>query len=355
MKILVFGGTGAMGKPVVEILAERGHDLYVTSRTNRKSYRNNVTFIQCNAMDIHSIEPLMDTEYDAIIDFMIYTPEEFNRRVDIYLSQTRQYVFISSARVYANTDNKPITESSPRLLDETDDSEYLKTNEYALVKAKEENLLNNNKKKNYTIIRPYITYNDERLQLGVFEKETWLQRALDGKKIVFSRDIADRYTTLTYGNDVALRIADLIGDENAFGEVYHITTDSAVKWMDVLNLYVRILEEYLGYKPEVCMTDCCDPFTETNNHYQVYYDRRYNRIFDNSKIQNDTHETEQFIEPLKGLEICLKNFLSGPMHFGEKNWRREAVLDKISGDKANIFKINGLKNKVKYILFRYIY
>ena len=48
-----------------------------------------------------------------------------------------------------------------------------------------------------------LPYYNNRLQLGIFEKEIWLQRALDGKKIVFSRNIASKYTTLTYGYDVA--------------------------------------------------------------------------------------------------------------------------------------------------------
>ena len=40
-------------------------------------------------------------------------------------------------------------------------------------------------------------------QLGVLEKELWLYRALNGRTIVFSKDIAEKSTTLTYGYDVA--------------------------------------------------------------------------------------------------------------------------------------------------------
>ena len=46
--------------------------------------------------------------------------------------------------------------------------------EYAIAKAKMENLLKKPSKKNWTIIRPYITFNDNRLQLGTLEKEMWL-------------------------------------------------------------------------------------------------------------------------------------------------------------------------------------
>lgn len=34
MKALIFGGTGAIGIPVVKLLVKHGHDVYVTSRMN---------------------------------------------------------------------------------------------------------------------------------------------------------------------------------------------------------------------------------------------------------------------------------------------------------------------------------
>ena len=56
------------------------------------------------------------------------------------------------------------------------DEEYLKTDEYALSKARQEDILHRSGKNNWTVIRPYITYSEIRLQLGVLEKELWLYR-----------------------------------------------------------------------------------------------------------------------------------------------------------------------------------
>lgn len=77
---------------------------------------------------------------------------------------------MSSARVYARSADRQITESSSRLLDICDDEEYLRTDDYALTKARQENMLFCAKTQNWTIIRPYITFSEIRLQLGVFEK-----------------------------------------------------------------------------------------------------------------------------------------------------------------------------------------
>lgn len=47
---------------------------------------------------------------------------------------------MSSSRVYADSQT-PITENSPRLLDVYKEEEYLKTDEYALSKARQEDIL----------------------------------------------------------------------------------------------------------------------------------------------------------------------------------------------------------------------
>lgn len=157
----------------------------------RNDEGDNIHYVVGNAHDMAFLENILNEKYDAILDFMVYKPEEFRDRYIKFLENTSQYVFLSSARVYADSPDALIEESSKRLLDTSKDQEFLQTNEYSLAKAREEDLLLKSDSQNWTIIRPYITYYDERLQLGVFEKETWLRRALAGKKIVFSRNIAE--------------------------------------------------------------------------------------------------------------------------------------------------------------------
>lgn len=355
MEILVLGGTGAMGKPIVQILANRNNHVMVTTRQNKKSENKNIQFVQGNAHDLDFVKGLLDKRYDAVIDFMIYKPDEFLKLSKLYMENTKQYVFLSSSRVYADSPQARITEDSPRLLDVSKDEQYLATNEYALAKAREENVLLESGFDNFTIIRPYITYNDNRLQLGVFEKEVWLRRALAGKKIVFSKNIAEKYTTLTYGYDVALRIADLIGKTQAVGEVYHITTEEYIKWEDILTVYLDTLEKALGKRPEVFMMEQCDTVTENYCKYQIHCDREYDRKFSVAKIQQGLMETEPFMPVKKGLQVCLQNFLDDERKFATPvNWKHEGALDKISGDKTRIKDIPGIKNKVKYILYRYV-
>lgn len=341
-----------MGKPLVQILADRGNHVDITTRKERENQQN-VHYIVGNAHENAFIETVLKNKYDAIVDFMIYPLRELEERIALYLDRTDQYVFLSSSRVYANSPDQRITEEWPRILDITTDETYLATNEYALAKAREESLIRNTGKRNFTIVRPYITYNDERLQLGVYEKEDWLQRALAGKKILFSKDIAQKQTTLTYGYDVALRMADLIGNPKAMGETFHIAMGRSISWEDVLEVYLDVLEEQLGKRPEVVWTESCDPMKEKYAHYQVHCDRLYNREFSDQKIQNITKEEQPFVTPEVGLRKCLENFLKGNREFRDTNWKQWAVMDKITKERTPILKIPKNKDKLRYLVYRY--
>ncbi|HIT67892.1 MAG TPA: epimerase [Candidatus Merdisoma merdipullorum] len=353
MNILVLGGTGAMGSPLVDILASCGNEVFVTSRKQRSTEKTGIHYITGNAHELDFLTEILRENYDAIIDFMVYSPEDFRGRIGLFLKSTKQYFFFSSSRVYADAGNEMITEDSPRLLDVTQDKEYLETDEYALAKAREENILRQSGKNNWTIIRPYITYNNARLQLGVLEKESWLWRALEGKAIVFGKDIASQYTTLTYGYDVALRVVELIGKKEALGETFHITTEESVLWQDILGIYLDVLEKKTGRKPKVCWVNDSTQFLKAvDNRYQIKYDRLFNRKFNNAKIDQFT-EIMDYQKIEEGLRKCLSQFLVQSGEFMEINWRLEGAFDKVSGDKTRLKNIPGWKNRLRYIAFRY--
>jgi nucleoside-diphosphate-sugar epimerase len=351
-KVLVLGGTGAMGAHLVHLLANNGINTVVTSRKARQS-EENVRYIQGNAHDIEFLKEVLREHWDVVINFMIYTTEIFKERVDLLLNATDQYIFLSSARVYGN-DEPVISEASPRLLESSHDKEFLATDEYALAKARQEDVLRNSGRKNWTIIRPYITYSENRLQLGVLEKEMWLYRALHGKTIVFSSDICEKLTTLTYGLDVASGIAAIIGKPEALGETFHITVDKskAKTWAEILDVYLAVLEKHLGHRPKVMLQNM-DKFLELrpgNTKYQVLYDRLFNRVFDISKISHYI-DTDSFIKPEIGLVNCLEAFLKNPQ-FKDIDWGLMAKMDRQAGESTSLIKISGIKQKAKYLIFK---
>lgn len=351
---LILGGTGAMGAYLTTILAKLGGgNIYCTSRSSHVD-KGNIFYLQGNAREPKFLNEVLGMKHwDAIIDFMAYSTKDFEQVYEQFLSHTEQYVFLSSSRVYAESEG-PITEDSPRLLDVCKDADYLATDEYALAKAREENILRASGKKNWTIIRPYITFGDYRLQLSCEEKESWLYRCLQGKTIVFSKDLADKQTSFTYGEDVSRGIAAIVGKQEALGEAFHITNSEHHKWGEICNCYLSAIEKETGRKPKLLLTDKYE-YYYGGNVPQVKYDRLYNREFDNSKI-NQFVDIKTFHPTHEALDCCIHNFIQNPRWL-PINWMYEAYKDRLTGDKdslgvlfSHLKDIPGKRSKFKYLL-----
>ena len=348
-KILILGGTGAMGAHLVELLRNTDNEVTVTSRKKRDK-SDNICYVQGNAHEVSFLDDLLKQKFDVIVDFMSYGTEEFKTKYETFLDSCKQYVFLSSSRAYADS-KTPITEESDLLADTCKDAEYMATDEYALAKGREENLLRKSGKTNWTIIRPYITYSEIRLQLGVLEKEAWLYRALHGRTIVFSEDIAQKYTTLTYGHDVATGFIGIINNPNALGQAYHITVATPIKWSEVLQIYLDELENILGKRPKLLMTQKSINL-QSGRRWQVLYDRHFDRRFDNKKISSIVN-TSEFILPQEGLRRCIRAFCKNPVFQGI-DWRMEAKYNRVACECASRKEFKTLKSYIKYIIHRYI-
>lgn len=346
--ILVLGGTGAMGKPLVSILEKKGYGVFVTSRYQRKE-SDSVKYIVGNAMDDSFLDSILGiNHWDAIVDFMVYSSKKFSARVEKLVHSTNQYIFISSCRVFADKD-AIITERSPRLLDVSDDNEYLKTDEYALRKAREENILR--QYNNVTIVRPSVTFNDNRLQLGVYEASDWIDRILNCHTVVFSKDIASHLTTLTYGEDVANGIAGLIGNPKAIGEDFNIVTDEYFTWQGILDIYLQVFQQ-LNISPKIIYTDEALNLRIKKWQYQVRYARLFDRRFDNSKIKIAIPGI-QFRNVKETLQNCLTHYLSAPAKKLTLS-SGSIIQERASGDIGKPSDFNDSITYIKYLVLRFM-
>jgi len=198
VKVLVLGGTGAMGVYLVDELLGMGHEVVVTTRSNHDDNREGLSYVIGNAREESFLtQAIAGAHFDAVVDFMARPAAEFEKYLPTLTSSTEQYVYLSSYRVYA--DSPYITEDSPRLLDVCEDEGYLATNEYALDKARCEDMLKNSGNKNWTVVRPSVTFSRARFQLGTLEAEDWLWRWEKGLEVPLSPEMLKRQATMTWG------------------------------------------------------------------------------------------------------------------------------------------------------------
>lgn len=303
MRVLVLGGTGAMGSHLCRLLVAYGNDVVCTTRCERASV-DGISYVVGDAKDPSFLKGLLAERWSAVVDFMVWSTADFRERYRDFLSATGQYIFTSSYRVYA--DSLVIREDSPRLLDVMDDPAYLATDEYALCKARCEDLLFASSACNWTVVRPAVTYDGGcgRLQLGVFESSEWLWRAMNGVAVPLPREMLAKQATMSYAGDVAKMIARLVGNPAALGEVFTVSGSDHMTWHEAADAYASVLPL------EVCECPLPDFERARGGVYQIRYDRMFDRVVDNSKVLAATGMgNEKLLSMRDGLPRELRTWL----------------------------------------------
>lgn len=346
-KVLLLGGTGAMGVYLSKRLS-RNYEVYVTSRKSRTQCADKgcaIVFVNGNAQDDEFVKRVIErVRPDGIVDFMTYTTEHFRGRVDWLLKGCKHYVFLSTYRVFAG--QVPLTERSPRLLDVCTDAEYLATDEYAMTKARQEDILRRSAITNWTIIRPAITFSKTRFQFGCLEAWEVCYRSLAGLPVIMPREMMDRQATLTWGDDVAMMIERLLFNEKAYSEDFNVATSEHMTWREIGNIYAR----------EIGMTvvECSlDEYIEViGSRYQVMYDRMYDRIVDNSKVLATTGLSQKDLTSIAlALARELQSFKKAP-YYPVFIVSRLARIDKIVGTRIPLKGLT-MGQQEQYLKIRY--
>ena len=307
-KVLVPGGTGAMGVYLIPELLKMGYQVDVIALDVGEPKSDALRYIQADAKNYDFIAEQLKNGYDAVVDFMLYPKrEEYERFLPLYLNNTQHYIYLSSYRVYAN-EEQPVKETSPRLLDVSTDQVLLSSGDYCIYKAQGEDFLRSSEFDHFTIIRPAITYSKRRFQLITMEYPLVVRRMLEGKTLVLPEAAMNVQATMSWAGDVAKMIARLLLNPKAYRETYSVCTAEHHTWGEIAEMYARIG----GLKYCTTDTDTFLQIISPNNIYarqQLVYDRYFERIMDNSKILEVTGMKQSELMPLEqGLAMELAGF-----------------------------------------------
>ena len=113
MKILVMGGTRFVGRPLVSRLLSQGHELTLFTR-GRGSIPADVEHLSGDRSLEQDLKPLEGRVFDVIVDSSGRTLADSKRVVACTGAPTHRFVYVSSAGIYANTQQWPLTEDSPK-------------------------------------------------------------------------------------------------------------------------------------------------------------------------------------------------------------------------------------------------
>jgi len=287
-KVLLIAGTGTLGGSAYPELVRLGYHVDVISLENYRSVTPWLEFVAARA-DLAFLKEFFAARgrYDAVVDF-IHTPDigALKSRMDLILAHTDQFVYLSSYRTYSDRD-RVVTELTPQWLDTTTDAKMLAEDDYAIPKAKGERYLTSKGVRNWTIIRPIISFTHFRLDLVTVGAYAILFRTAAGKPIPLPAECRDKHCGVTWGGNTGLQIARLVGNPAALGEAFTLGTDEGLTWGDVARYYEELAGAKFVWIPAEDYLRIASPNTYMDRQ-MIYTDRILDRSVDCSKVMRVT-------------------------------------------------------------------
>ena len=304
MKVLFIGGTGKISSACAQLAVERGIELYLLNR-RQTTTRPAPPAARILAGDIRDPESarraLGDLEFDAVADFIAFTPDHIETGLKLFRGRTAQYVFISSASAYQKPAVRlPITESTPL------DNPFW---EYSRNKmACEERLTQAYRAEKFpiTIVRPSHTY--DRTMLPFTGGYTVVHRMRHGQKVPVHGDGSSLWV-LTHHRDFAKGFVGLLGNSHAIGEAFHITSDELLSWDQIHEIVARAARTEL--RAVHLPSELIAAYDATWG-AALLGDKAHSVMFDNSKIKRIVPDFAATIPYSRGAEEVMAWFDADP-------------------------------------------
>lgn len=322
MKVLFIGGTGIISNACSRLALERGLELTLLNRgeTNRP-VPDGCEVIHSDIRNVDSVRSsLSGREFDAVVDWIAYTPDQIERDIDLFRGRTGQFVFISSASAYQTPpESLPVTEETPL------DNPYWQYSRDKIACEKRLVRAFNEEDLPVTIVRPSHTYDRSRLPLK--GQYTSIHRMRAGKKVVVHGDGSSLWT-LTHNSDFARGFVPLLGNEKAVGEAFHITSDKVLTWNQIYQLAADAADTKV---------DIVHVPSDIIAKYDLEWgcdllgDKMHSMVFDNSKIKSIVPEFSADIPFSEGIKEMVEWYDADPSR-QVVDEQIDELMDKIIAD-----------------------
>lgn len=278
MRVLFIGGTGFISTAVSRQAVAGGLDLHLLNRGLKSPPTPGAHGLTADINRPEEVRAaLRGLQFDVVVNWIAYTPEDIERDLSLFKGRVGQYVFISSAAAY----QKPpahyvITEETPLINPFWD---------YARGKiACEERLMRAHTEEGFpaTVVRPSHTYETNfPVAVGGGGTYTLAERMKKGLPIIVHGDGTSLWT-LTHSEDFARGFLGLLGNGEALGQAFHITSDEVQTWEQIYRAIAEALgvEANIMHVPSDFITRVVPRLDGT-----LHGDKKWSAVFDNSKIK----------------------------------------------------------------------
>ena len=279
LKVLFIGGTGNISEACAELAVKKGVELTFLNRgVSKRPIPKGVRSLKADIRDkVQYAKAVKGRDFDVVVNWIAFTTEHIQADLDVFEGKVGQYIFISSASAYQKpVSHYIITESTPLC------NPFW---EYSRNKIACEEMLNKAYRENgfpICIVRPSYTYSRTLIPAGFGAHGfTLVDRMRRGKKILVHGD-GTALWTMTHSDDFAKGFTGLLGNQQALGHAFHITSDESLSW----NQIYAAIGAAAGAAPRIVHvpTDLIAAL-EPESAPGLSGDKSWSVVFDNSKIK----------------------------------------------------------------------
>jgi len=310
MKVLFIGGTGVISSACAQLAVERNYELFLLTRGQSHKFDIPAGAVPLRG-DIRSdpngvARAIAGHRFDAVVDWVAFTPEHIEQDIRLFSGQARQFVFISSASAY----QKPpahylITEDTPLANPHWQYSRDKIACEARLMRAFREQGFP------VTIVRPSLTYGPSQipLVLGSWRHPwTMVDRMLRGRPVIVPGDGTSLWT-VTWNGDFARGLIGLLGREQLAGHAFHITSDEVLTWDQIY----REAAHAVGVEPKIVHI-ASDWLVARQPQFEgtLLGDKAHSVVFDNTKIKRFVPDFACTVPWAEGVRRSIAWFMADP-------------------------------------------
>lgn len=276
MQILFLGGAGMIGSAAAAEVVRQGHQLTIVTRGEpRRRVPPEARQLRADVHDAAGLRGVLaGGSYDAVVNWVGFTPAQLDGHPELFAGIAGQYVFISTCSVFARpVPQLPVTESSPRRQPVFGYARDKIACEEFLAGAYRDGGLP------LTIVRPFHTY--DATVVPVLAGWTAIERMRVGRPVIVHGDGTSLWT-LMHASDFARALVPLLGNGHAVGESVNVVSGDILTWDQIhltLAAAAGVVKPVLAHRSSESIAVEWPSWGEVLEH-----DFRHSMLFDTAKL-----------------------------------------------------------------------
>ncbi|MDJ0535491.1 MAG: NAD-dependent epimerase/dehydratase family protein [Xenococcaceae cyanobacterium MO_207.B15] len=287
MRILIMGGTRFIGVYLTKVLVEQGHEVVLFNRGNKPAPVTGVRQIHGDRKEAEQLKDKLAAEsFDVIFDNNGRELSDTKPLVEIFKDRVKHFIYVSSAGVYLKSHQMPHIEG-----DAVDPNSRHKGKHQTEAYLAESGIP-------WTSIRPTYIYGSQNYN----DLEAWFFDRLVRNRPLPIPGNGLHFTQFGHVQDLAVGMAQVIGNSQAIGQIYNLSGDRYVTFDGL----AYACAEAMGKSPDEVKIVHYDPSNFDFGKRKAFPLRVQHFFADVTKAKRDLDWKPQY-DLVSGLKESLEN------------------------------------------------